>query len=64
MSGVYISETNSSHQPVFCPKAYHIKPCWCRGEALCAAYVNRRKCKRMTKGAIAYCWQHKPKEER
>ena len=43
-----------------CPKPSHIKPCWCRGEALCASDVNQRRCKRLVTGNKVHCWQHAP----
>ena len=62
MIDLYLSGNNMAHKPAFCPKPNHIKPCWCLGQALCLAEVDKRKCKRLVKGAAVHCWQHNPKE--
>ena len=64
MSYPYFSGSNVTHGPVFCPKPNHIKPCWCRGLALCATNVGQRRCRRLVKGEAVHCWQHNPEEKR
>ena len=58
MSDLYLTADNATPVTVFCPKPNHIKPCWCRGVARCAAHVRKRWCKRIVKGSEVRCWQH------